>query len=101
MATRKTILKLLEDAKAMGIENSLDAGVCLPEHLDLAPFLPDLPDILGVSRVTIEAIDTPRIVDLRSHPRCERSWKRDTTVKEWPNGAVLSERDYHAITKNH
>ena len=34
-----------------------------------------------------------RIVDLRDQPRCERSWKRDGTVRERSDGGMLSDRD--------
>ena len=98
---RKEILKRLEDAKTNGIENSLDAGVELPANLELAQFHPDLSDVFGVSRVSISDTPTILIHDLQHEPRCERSWKRDDTVKTWPNGAILSERDYHAITQTH
>lgn len=101
METRKTVQKALENAKSNGIENSLDAGIQLPESLSIREFLPDLADIFGVSRVEFSTIETIAIQDLRDQHRCERSWKRDETVKEWPNGAILSERDYHAITQTH
>ena len=34
-----------------------------------------------------------RVVDLRGEPRCERSWKRDGTVRERTDGGLLSDRD--------
>jgi isoleucyl-tRNA synthetase len=37
------------------------------------------------------------ILDLRSEPRCERSWKRDGTVKERSDGGMLSQRDAEAV----
>ncbi|MGA0242624.1 MAG: class I tRNA ligase family protein, partial [Candidatus Marinamargulisbacteria bacterium] len=96
MVLRKTVLKQLETAKANGIENSLDAGVKIPAHIDPA-FFPDLPDIFGVSRVDIHHDESVVITDLRQSPRCERSWKRDASVKKRSNGYFLSERDYHVI----
>ena len=97
--TRKNVQKILEDAKINGIENSLDAGICIPAASNLQPFMADLADIFGVSRVEVHDLNSIDIQDLRDELRCERSWKRDITVKEWPNGSILSERDYHAINK--
>ena len=96
METRKNVQKELETAKNNGIENSLDAGVQLPSTLPITEFSADLADIFGVSRVEFSG-DAISIQDLQNEPRCERSWKRDLTVKTRPNGAVLSERDYDAI----
>ncbi len=100
METRKQVLKLLEDAKSNGIENSLDAGIALPKSHNLNQFNNDLADIFGVSRISESSSDIITVQDLRNELRCERSWKRDQTVKEWPNGSILSERDYNAINKN-
>jgi isoleucyl-tRNA synthetase len=95
----------LERAKAlpaeggMGVENPLDAGVTLPS-VDgaLSRFDPvDLADLLGVSRVALDSSAEPRITDLRDQPRCERSWKRDGTVKRRSDGGMLSDRDAAAI----
>jgi len=91
----------LERAKAeLGVENRLDAGVVLPDpdgqlcKLDLT----DLADLLGVSRVGLDpAAKEPRITDLRAEPRCERSWKRDGTVKVRSDGGLLSDRDAEAV----
>jgi len=90
----------IEQAKAQGIENPLDAGVALPnpegacDGFDLV----DLADLLGVSRVTLDAAaKEPRVIDLRNEPRCERSWKRDGTVKQRSDGGLLSERDALAV----
>jgi len=95
--------KALEQAKsALGVENPLDAGVVLPDQdgaLAAAKFdAADLADLLGVSRVTLDrAATAPRILDLRNEPRCERSWKRDGTVKKRSDGGMLSDRDAAAI----
>lgn len=96
LALRKSVMKELEIAKSTGIENSLDAGVHIPATID-DRFLPELPDMFGVSRVEMGDEDTPRVVDLRDAPRCERSWKRDQTVKRRDNGHWLSDRDYDAL----
>ncbi len=99
---RERALKALEDAKARGIENPLDAGVVLADPSgELARFAADWPDLLGVSRVSL---DTARdrdasveVVDLRQEPRCERSWRRDETVEQRADGGWLSDRDAVAV----
>jgi isoleucyl-tRNA synthetase len=91
----------LERAKAeQGIENPLDAGVVLPDPDGVVSRFDavDLADVLGVSRVSVDpSAGEPRIVDLRGEPRCERSWKRDGTVKRRSDGGMLSDRDAAAI----
>ena len=98
-AVRERALKALEEAKAAGIENPLDAGVMLPaSHRHLEDFLPDLADLFGVSRVVFARDQSAvEIVDLRAEPRCERSWKRDGTVRQRSDGGVLSDRDAEAV----
>lgn len=50
------------------------------------------------SRVTLDAsAKEARVIDLRQEPRCERSWKRDGTVKQRSDGGMLSERDALAV----
>ena len=99
MTLRDAVLKALEEAKARGIENSLDAGVVLPDPKGrLADFQSDLADLFEVSRVRIDAdADTISIEDLRDQPACERSWRRDETVSERENGSMLSDRDWAAV----
>jgi isoleucyl-tRNA synthetase len=90
----------LEKAKAGGIENPLDAGVVLPDADGaLSRFdLRDFADLLGVSQVRLDrAAGEPQVLDLRSEPRCERSWKRDGTVKRRSDGGMLSDRDAAAV----
>jgi isoleucyl-tRNA synthetase len=101
---RGRVLKALEEAKdAQGISNPLDAGVEVTVdgglYKKLKPFEPELPDIAGVSRFEIIEGKEVRIkiVDLSGEPRCERSWKRDGTVKERPGGGLLSDRDAEAL----
>jgi isoleucyl-tRNA synthetase len=95
--------KAIEQAKAsLGVENPLDAGAVLPDPdgaLAAAGFDPtDLADLIGVSRVQFDkAAAAPKILDLRSEPRCERSWKRDGTVKQRSDGGMLSDRDAAAV----
>jgi isoleucyl-tRNA synthetase len=106
MKRREQALGALERARAapgaggMGVENPLDAGVVLPDtDGQLCPFdAADLADLLGVSRVELIRTDQPiRILDLRDQPRCERSWKRDGTVKQRSDGGWLTDRDAEAI----
>ena len=93
-------LLALEASKAQGIENPLDAGVTLPDAKGVLAQLDttDLADLLGVSEVTLDAsIEKPAVHDLRDRPRCERSWKRDGTVRERSDGGMLSDRDARAL----
>ncbi len=100
-------LKVLDDAmRALeasrgekGIDNPLDAGLVLPDPEGvLGRFEPvDLADYCGVSRVTLTASGTIEVQDLRDEPRCERSWKRDGTVKLRSDGGMLSDRDALAV----
>jgi isoleucyl-tRNA synthetase len=94
---REKALKAIEDAKARGIENRLDAGVVFTDP-KLGPFVPDLADLLGVSRASVDAAATEISVrNLTAEPRCERSWKRDGTVKPRSDGTYLSDRDAEAV----
>jgi len=95
MVVRDKALKALEEAKASGIDNPLDAGLVLPASL--SNFDPiDLADLCGVSRVVCEG-DSISVQDLREEPRCDRSWKRDGTVRERSDGGMLSDRDAKAV----
>ena len=95
---RSDILKALEASKEQGIENSLDAGILIGKNPTLLnEFKDDLADLFGVSRVTISQNDELKVSNLKNEPRCERSWKRDTTVKERENGLFLSDRDLEAV----
>lgn len=100
MSLRERIQKALEDAKSgVGIDNPLDAGVEATVPAGVAGYVEDLADLVGVSRFTGTAGDDEqvKIIDLREEPRCERSWKRDGTVKERSDGGFLSDRDAEAI----
>jgi isoleucyl-tRNA synthetase len=101
MAAREAGLLAMERGKAaVGVENPLDAGLVLPDPEGvLAGFDPtDLADLLGVSRVELDgSASEPRLLDLRGEPRCERSWKRDGTVRQRSDGGMLSERDAVAV----
>ncbi|TVQ56343.1 MAG: isoleucine--tRNA ligase [Phycisphaerales bacterium] len=99
LEVREQALKALEEAKKQGIGNSLDAELVLPDPRSrLARFEDELPDAFGVSRVRLDSTaDKVAVNDLRSEPRCERSWKRDGTVKQRADGSMLSDRDAEAI----
>ncbi len=106
MKVRESALQAVERAKTpasaggLGIENPLDACVVLPDpdgafsRFDMF----DLADLLGVSRVRADrAASDIRIEDLRTEPRCDRSWKRDGTVRRRSDGGMLSDRDAAAV----
>ncbi|MBX3372667.1 MAG: isoleucine--tRNA ligase [Phycisphaeraceae bacterium] len=101
MAARSSALRAMEAAKADGIENPLDAEVVLPDPDGaLRPFEPELADLLGVSRVRLDPDGgpaAPRVVSLAAEPRCERSRKRDGTVRPRRDGGMLSDRDARAL----
>ncbi len=101
LAARDAAKIALESAKAaLGVENPLDAGVVLPDPQGvLSGFDPvDLADLIGVSEVTLDrGAAQAKVVDLRDRPRCERSWKRDGTVKQRSDGGMLSDRDAAAV----
>ncbi len=98
MEVRDAALKALEDSE---IENRLDAGLVLPDpDGTLARFRIDLPDLFSVSRVQLTAARTAAevaVIDLRAEPRCERSWRRDETVRLRSDGGWLSDRDADAV----
>ncbi len=98
IAAREAALKALEEAKSRGIENPLDAEVVLIDADGLLrAFAEDWPDMLGVSRVKLVSSGAITVNDLRNEPRCERSWKRDGTVKQRSDGGMLSDRDAEAV----
>ena len=102
MKVREAALSAMEENRSgdAGIDNPLDAGLVLPDPEGrLSAFDPvDLADLLGVSRVTVDpAADSVTVQDLRDQPRCERSWKRDGTVKKRSDGGMLSDRDAEAV----
>ncbi|MCA9293894.1 MAG: isoleucine--tRNA ligase [Phycisphaerales bacterium] len=97
---RDDALQELERVRAQGaLENPLDAGMKWPDaDGKLKGFDPvDLADLLGVSKVTLTTSGGFEVVDLRDEPRCERSWKRDGTVKARSDGGMLSDRDAEAV----
>ncbi|MBY0308023.1 MAG: class I tRNA ligase family protein, partial [Phycisphaerales bacterium] len=103
MAVRQDAQGVMEASKkTLGVENPLDMGVTLPDPTgELSRFDPvDLADLLGVSRVSVDRMaGEVKVADLRGEGQCERSWKRDGTVKprEKFGGALLSDRDAAAV----
>ncbi|MFM9957899.1 MAG: isoleucine--tRNA ligase [Phycisphaerales bacterium] len=101
MKARDAGLKALEERRQTSeLDNPLDAGIELPDpDGTLSRFkLDDLADLMGVSRVTLSRSASAVVVhDLRAEPRCERSRKRDGTVKLRSDGGMLSERDAAAV----
>ncbi|MDP7040555.1 MAG: isoleucine--tRNA ligase, partial [Myxococcota bacterium] len=103
MDLRDQGLKALEVMRGeTDISNALDAGlhfkVSTEEAKLYAPLLPELIDLCGVSRGTLDVGEGEvEVDDLRAEPRCDRSWKRDGTVKERSDGGMLSDRDALAV----
>ncbi len=100
MQQRETWLKALEQQRqTQGIDNPLDCGLIVADpDGQLAEFDPvDLADLCGVSRFTLKPDGDIEVTDLRDQPRCERSWKRDGTVRERCDGGMLSDRDAAAL----
>ncbi|MEM9347379.1 MAG: isoleucine--tRNA ligase [Planctomycetota bacterium] len=100
MILRDEVMKTLETQRnGLGVDNPLDLGVTAPapEGVDVLGFDPvDLADLCGVSRFAFGG-DSIVVTDLRDQPACERSWKRDGTVKERSDGGLLSDRDAAAL----
>ncbi|MFG0293670.1 MAG: class I tRNA ligase family protein, partial [Phycisphaerales bacterium JB050] len=101
MQARDAALKAMEQVRAKGdLENPLDCGLVFPDpNGTLAKFdTDDLADLLGVSRASVDAsVGEIRIEDLRDQPMCERSRKRDASVKQRSDGGMLSDRDAAAV----
>ena len=101
LEAREIGLLALERVRSQGgVENPLDAGVTLPDPKGLLAHVErsDLADLLGVSRVVLDAgAKEASVSDLRGEPRCERSWKRDGTVRVRADGGTLSDRDAEAV----
>jgi isoleucyl-tRNA synthetase len=96
---RRQEIKEREGAGAKPAE-PMDFGVVLPDpDGSLARFDPvDLADLLGVSLVRVDPRATGVVLEDRRHePQCERSWKRDGTVKKRSDGGMLSDRDAEAV----
>jgi isoleucyl-tRNA synthetase len=95
--TRDEALKAIEDAKRMtGITNTADLKLVLPMFKGQLADIDDnqLAGSFLVSRVEFCArTQRPLAVDIRNEPMCERSRRRDGTVRLRSNGALLSDRD--------
>jgi isoleucyl-tRNA synthetase len=100
MDARAAALKALEEAKAKGVENTLDAGLVVPDaDGTLSKFADDFADICGVSRAKFDQqARAVQVIDLREAPRCERSRRRDESVSMRSDGGLLSQRDFDAVT---
>ncbi|MCC7203468.1 MAG: isoleucine--tRNA ligase [Phycisphaeraceae bacterium] len=92
-------LRAIEQARqTQGIDNPLDCGLTAAplEGVDVKGLdVVDLADLCGISRFAWGSAIA--VQDLRSEPRCQRSWKRDGTVKPRSDGGVLSDRDAAAL----
>lgn len=101
------VMDMLEDAQRVleqsrveqGIDNPLDAGLKIadPDGVMSMFNMDDLADFCGVSRVETLTAGETTVTDLRDEPRCDRSWKRDGTVKLRSDGGMLSDRDAIAV----
>jgi isoleucyl-tRNA synthetase len=93
--------ELEEFRQGQGVDNPMDCAIRSPqlaESVDLRAFdAIDLADLCGVSRFEVTDGGGIEVVDLRSEPRCDRSWKRDGTVKPRREGGLLSDRDADAL----
>jgi isoleucyl-tRNA synthetase len=107
MELRTPVMVAMEKARqeaAAGADGKpaepMDFGVVLP-GLDgwLSNFdLVDLADLLGVSLARVDPAAKEVVVeDRRNQPQCERSWKRDGTVRKRSDGGMLSDRDAEAV----
>ncbi len=105
MEFRGQVLKSLETARANDpeLKNPLDSGVravVAGRMLEqLRPFRAELSDLCGVSRLTLEegAETSIEVLNLKDQPRCERSWRRDESVKLRSDGGWLSDRDAEVL----
>ena len=101
MTLRDEALRALENVRSSTeLDNPIDAGLLLPNQegvLDGFDVV-DLADLHGVSRVAAAGPDASiEVQDLREEARCERSWKRDGTVRARSDGGMLSDRDAEAV----
>ncbi|MBT3278431.1 MAG: isoleucine--tRNA ligase [Phycisphaerales bacterium] len=119
MDLRSKALVKLEDMKAAGVKNSMDAEVvfAIPENLPglrtiVESYLPELEDLCGVGFARIEAAEAVEdaaagvesiavsVVDTReSYECCERSWKRRPDVGSDAAYPTLSARDAAVVAE--
>ncbi len=103
MAARDLALKQIElfrneqDVKPLDLGYRVSRKRAAVSLLDLDPI--DAADLLGISHVAAIDEGHDQVVDLcAAHwPACERSWKRDGTVKQRSDGGMLSDRDAQAV----
>ncbi|MDX2146721.1 MAG: isoleucine--tRNA ligase [Planctomycetota bacterium] len=101
MSTRTVEIDAKTGTEKIKIQfDALDFGLELPNKggvLDRFE-VEDLADLMGVSQVRLASADAEvRVFDLRGQPQCERSWKRDGTVKRRTDGGLLTDRDADAV----
>lgn len=95
---RERALKALEEAKARGIDNPLDAEIVLVDSDGLLKrFVADLADMLGVSRVKFVETGEISVNDLRQEAKCDRCWQVVVDVKQRADSAALCDRCAEAI----
>ena len=100
MSMLEVAQKVLEQSRVeQGIDNPLDAGLKIVDADGvMCKFnMDDLADFCGVSRVETVTSGETTVTDLQEEPRCDRSWKRDGTVKLRSDGGMLSDRDALAV----
>jgi isoleucyl-tRNA synthetase len=106
LGLRGEVFEMMEKFRqGAGIENPLDVGLRFAADAEHSYLLRvdavDVADLFGVSRVGVESAGEGgyRVEpsDLRQEKRCERSWKRDGTVKQRSDGGWLSDRDAQAL----
>jgi isoleucyl-tRNA synthetase len=100
MRQRDVWLKAIEDKRQQGeIDNPMDVGLRAPATpADVQRLDPiDMADLCNVSRFELSDGGDVEVIDLRDQPRCERSWKRDGTVRQRSDGGMLSDRDAAAL----
>ncbi len=109
MAHRDEALRQVERFRQdHDIDNPLDIGARLSVPAEPGPAdrlvgrvdPVDWADLLAISRVELERSSGGvawELFDLRDEPRCERSWKRDGTVRPRDDGGTLSARDAEAV----
>ena len=99
LALRHEAMKCYEEEKGardLGSPLDVELQVTVPKErfVKLQPYVEELADLCGVSRFELkEGVESVIISDLREEPRCDRSWKRDGTVRERDNGFLLTDRD--------
>jgi len=98
LEVRDQALKALEEAKARGIDNPLDAEVVLVDSDGrLKRFVTDLADMLGVSRVNFVETGEITVNDLRQEAKCDRCWQAVIDVKQRGDSTALCDRCAEAI----